>query len=128
MFCMLKKKKKYSSYFSKQIKLPKAIYCFNNYKQRKMALYCSKTLSVLLRGITSKTNGDFYCLNCCYSFRTKKKRGSHRKVRESRNFGNILMSFEDTKILEFDQYQQLDKATFIIYVDLEWLIKKTDGY
>ena len=76
----------------------------------------------------SKTNGDFYCLNCCYSFRTKKKRGSHRKVRESKNFGNILMSFEDTKILEIDQYQQLDKAPFIIYVDLEWLIKKTDGY
>ena len=38
------------------------------------------------------------------------------------------MSFEDTKILEIDQYQQLDKAPFIIYVDLEWLIKKTDGY
>ena len=38
------------------------------------------------------------------------------------------MSFEDTKILGFDQYQQLDKAAFIIYVDLEWLIKKTDGY
>ena len=31
-----------------------------------------KNLSVLLRGITSKTNRDFYCLNCCYSFKTKK--------------------------------------------------------
>ena len=34
------------------------------------------------------------------------------------------MSFEDTKILQFDQYQQPDKAPFIIYVDLEWLIKR----
>ena len=31
-----------------------------------------KTLSALLRGITSKNNGDFYCLNCLNSFRTKK--------------------------------------------------------
>ena len=30
-----------------------------------------KRLSALLRGITSKHDGDFYCLNCFYSFRTK---------------------------------------------------------
>ena len=29
-----------------------------------MALSCSQKLSALLRGITSKNNGDFYCLNC----------------------------------------------------------------
>ena len=29
------------------------------------------------------------------------------------------MSSEDTKILEFDQYQKSDKAPFIIYIDLE---------
>ena len=29
------------------------------------------------------------------------------------------MSSEDTKILEFDQYQKSDIAPFIIYVDLE---------
>ena len=27
-----------------------------------------KKLSPLLRGITSKHDGDFYCLNCFYSF------------------------------------------------------------
>ena len=31
-----------------------------------------KKLSALLRGITSKNDGDFYCLNCLHSFRTKK--------------------------------------------------------
>ena len=30
-----------------------------------------KKLSALLRGIMSKHNGDFYCLNCLHSFRTK---------------------------------------------------------
>ena len=32
-----------------------------------------KKLSALLRGITSKNKGDFYCLNCFHSFRTKNK-------------------------------------------------------
>ena len=30
-----------------------------------------KKLSTLLRGITSKHDGDFYCLNCLHSYRTK---------------------------------------------------------
>ena len=33
---------------------------------------------------------------------------------------------EDTKILEFNKYQKSDKATFIIYADLECLIEKID--
>ena len=37
------------------------------------------------------------------------------------------MPFEDTKILKFNQYQKSDKAPFIIYADLEWLIEKIDG-
>ena len=32
-----------------------------------------KSLSALLRGITSNHIGDFYCLNCFHSFRTKTK-------------------------------------------------------
>ena len=32
-----------------------------------------KKLSALLRGITSKNNGEFYCVNCPHSFRTKKQ-------------------------------------------------------
>ena len=37
------------------------------------------------------------------------------------------MPYEDTKILEFSQYQKSDKAPFIIYADLKCLIEKTDG-
>ena len=37
------------------------------------------------------------------------------------------MSSEDTKILKFNQYQNSDKAQFIIYADLECLTKKIDG-
>ena len=38
------------------------------------------------------------------------------------------MPSEDTKILEFNQYQKSDKAPFIIYAGLECLIEKTDGF
>ena len=38
------------------------------------------------------------------------------------------MPFEDTKILEFNQYQKSNKTPFIIYADIECLIEKIDGY
>ena len=36
------------------------------------------------------------------------------------------MPSEDTKILEFNQYQKSDEAPFIIYADLECIIEKID--
>ena len=38
-----------------------------------------KNLSRLLRGITSNHDGDFYCLNCFRSYRTKNKLKAHKK-------------------------------------------------
>ena len=75
-----------------------------------------KRLSALLRGIMSKHHGDFYCLNCIHSFLTESE--SHKKVCENKDFCNVVMPSEDTKILEFNQYQKSDKAPFIIYADL----------
>ena len=37
------------------------------------------------------------------------------------------MSLEDTKILEFNQYQNSGKETFTIYADLECIKEKIDG-
>ena len=37
------------------------------------------------------------------------------------------MSCKVTKVFTFNQYQKSDKATFIIYADLECLIEKRDG-
>ena len=37
------------------------------------------------------------------------------------------MHFEDTNILEFNQHQKSNKASFIVYADLECLIEKIDG-
>ena len=39
-----------------------------------------KKPSALLRGITSIHHGDFYCLNCFYSFTIENKLQSHKKA------------------------------------------------
>ena len=38
-----------------------------------------KNISGLLRGMTSNHNGDFYCLNCLHSYRTKSKLKKHEQ-------------------------------------------------
>ena len=82
-----------------------------------------KILSTLLRVITSKHRGDFYCLNCLHSFRKENKLKSHKKVCKSKDFCGIVMPSEKDNILEFNQYMESDKIPYIIYVDIESLIK-----
>ena len=86
-----------------------------------------KKLSASLTGIISKNNADFYCLNCLHSFRTKGKLDSRKKVCENKDFCDIIMHSGDTKTLEFNQYQKSDKASFIIYADLECIKEMIDG-
>ena len=55
---------------------------------------------MLLRGIMSKNNIDFHCLNCLYSFKIKSKVELHEGVCENKYFHNIIMPSEDIKISE----------------------------
>ena len=57
-------------------------------------------ISASLRRITSKHDSDLYCLNCLYSFKTKSKLESPKKVQESRDFCSIVMPSEDNSILK----------------------------
>ena len=58
-----------------------------------------KTLSTLLRKITSKNNGEFYCLHCFHSFKTKKELEFHKRASENEDFCNVNIPFDDTKTL-----------------------------
>ena len=69
----------------------------------------------------------FYCLNCFHSVRTKNKLELHKRVCGNKDFCNVVMPSEDTKMLQFNQYKKSDKAPFIIYADLECIIEKIDG-
>ena len=84
-----------------------------------------KTLSTLLRGITSKHHGNFYCLNCLHSFRTEKLK-SHENVFKNKDLCGTVMPSEKDNILEFDQYMKSNKMPYITYTDIESLIKKID--
>ena len=57
-----------------------------------------KKLSAL-REITSKSNGEFFYLNCLHSFRIKNKVESHKKECNNKDFCNVIMPSEDTEIL-----------------------------
>ena len=63
-----------------------------------MVLSCSKTVSEILREITSKNNGHYYCLDCLHTFRTKNKRKYHKKLCENKDLCNFIMPSEDTNI------------------------------
>ena len=59
---------------------------------------------------------------------TENKRESHKNVCKNKDFCNGIMPSEDTKILEFNQYQRSDIYPDIyIYPDLQCLIEEIDG-
>ena len=88
-----------------------------------------KNFSALLRALTSKHYGGFCSLNCLHSFSTENKRESHKRLREYKIFRNVAIPSKNTKILVFNQYQKsIPKIPFIVYADLECLIKKLDRY
>ena len=45
---------------------------------------------------------------------------------KNKDFCNIVMSSEDKKILESNQYKKSDKTPFITYANLECLMEKID--
>ena len=83
-----------------------------------------KNLSRLLRGITSNHDGDFYCLSCFHSYRTKNKLDAHKKICENHNYCHIEMPTKDNNIIKYNQGEKSLKLPFIIYADLECLLEK----
>ena len=47
---------------------------------KKWNYFAVKKLPALLRGITSKNKGDFYCLNCFHSYSTKNEFKEYKDV------------------------------------------------
>ena len=46
---------------------------------------------------------------------------------KNKDFCNVIIPSENTKILEYNQNQKSHKTPFIIYVDLEGILKKMDA-
>ena len=104
MLHILKKKKIYPTNVSKyNSNLGKQFILLMISNREKQHYHAVKMLSGLLRGTTSKNNGDSYFLNCLHSFRKKNRLESHKKVCEIKDFCNVIMPSEDTKTLELNQ-------------------------
>ena len=84
----------------------------------------TKSISGLLRGITSNHNGDFYCLNCFHVYTTEKKLREHERICKDHDFCHPKMRDEDNKILKYIPGEKLLKVPFTIYTDIECLLKK----
>ena len=82
-----------------------------------------KCLLALLRGITSNHHGDFYCLNCFHSYSTHNKLKKHERVCNSHDYCRADMPKEHEEIKYLPAEKSL-KVPFIIYADLEYLLKK----
>ena len=89
-----------------------------------------RSLSALLRGISSSNNGDLYRLNCFHSYRTFQKLKKHERVCNNHDYYHVDMLEEGILILKYIlKYSSGDKslkAPFIIYADLECLLKKSN--
>ena len=85
-----------------------------------------KSLSRLLRGITSNHDGDCYCLNCFHSYRTENKLNAHKKIRENNEYCNIEMPSPNNNLIKYNQGEKFLKLPFVIYTDLECILKKID--
>ena len=77
-----------------------------------------KSISGLLRRITSNHNGDFYCLNCFHPYTTEKKLRRHKRICRDHEFCHLKMPDENNKILKY-----IPGVPFIIYADLECLLR-----
>ena len=85
-----------------------------------------KSLSRLLRGMSSNHNSDYYCLNCFHSYRTENKLNVHKTICENHEYCNIEMPSPNNNILKYNQGEKSLELPFIIYTDLECLLKKID--
>ena len=83
-----------------------------------------KSLPVLLRGMTSKYDGYFYCLNYFRSYSTEKKLKKHEKVCNDHDYCYVEIHNEDNKILKYSHGEKSMKAPAKIYADSECLFEK----
>ena len=78
-----------------------------------------KRLSALFRKITSKHDGDCYCLNCLYSFSAKNKLKAHENVRKKHDYCYTEMPKEES-ILKYNHEEKSMKLSLLFV--LTWIL------
>ena len=81
-------------------------------------------MSALLRGVISKHDGDFYCLNCLHSYRTENNLRKHYNVNKNHHCCCVEKPNKVNKILKCNHGEKAMKDPYIIYADLESSLEK----
>ena len=82
-----------------------------------------KRLSALLKEVTSKHYGDFYCLNCFYSFATENVLKKHENVYKNHDYCYVEMPDKYNNILKYNLGGKYMRVPFIMYFDMECLLE-----
>ena len=96
------------------------------YKSKQNLTCDKKVISLMITDgeIASNHQGNFYCLNCFRSYRTRNKFEVHKKICENHDYCNIEMPTKDNNIIKYNQGEKSIKLPFVVYADLECLLEK----
>ena len=90
--------------------------------------YCScpvASLKRLLRVMTSKHHGNFYCLNCLYcSYSAKDRLKKQEELCNKYNYCHIEMPKKYNNILKYNDGKMSLKSPFVIELDIECILEK----
>ena len=81
----------------------------------------------MLEKNSSNHHGDFYCLNCFNSHTHKNKLEEHEEICNNHNSCRIEMPEWVNKTTKHNPGGKSLKAPFVVYLDLECLLKKVQS-
>ena len=70
-----------------------------------------KSISGLLRGITSNHNGDFHCLNCLHSYTIEEKLRKHERICNDNDFCHLIMPDKKKKKSKIHFWRKIIKSS-----------------
>ena len=82
------------------------------------------SLSALLAKKSSNHDGDFYCLNCFNSYTIKNKLKEHEEICNNHDSYHIETPKQAEKILKYIHGEKSLNVPFVIYLDLQCLLRK----
>ena len=83
-----------------------------------------KSLCRLLRAVILNHDGDYYCMNCLYSFATENKLKSHENVCKKHDYCHTVMPEECKKILKCNQDKKYLKIHSLSMLTQNHCLKK----
>lgn len=86
-----------------------------------------KSISRLLKGISSNSNCNNYCLNCLHAYRTENKLIRHERICNDNTYCNPLMPEKGKNFSKYIQDKKSILVPHVVYADLECLLRQIES-